>query len=240
MMAMDELSKVILYAGLAGVAIPLGGIVAWGKPFPPGFLRDEFRHGMIAFGGGVLVAAVALVLVPHGMKGQSSWIVTISFLTGGLAFLALDRLIEAHGGSAAQMMAMVMDFIPEALALGAAFGSGAHTGPLLALLIGLQNLPEGFNSYLELKASSQSTIRSLIILCGLALLGPIAGITGFVLLAEQPQIISIIMLFASGGILYLTFQDIAPQSRLKHHWAPALGAVAGFLIGMLGQKLLGE
>jgi len=46
------------------------------------------------------------------------------------------------------------------------------------------------------------------------------------------------MLFASGGILYLVFQDVAPQSHLKRHWAPALGAVVGFGVGMLGQLLI--
>ncbi|MEZ6108446.1 MAG: hypothetical protein R3B96_20695 [Pirellulaceae bacterium] len=47
-----------------------------------------------------------------------------------------------------------------------------------------------------------------------------------------------VMLFAAGGILYLVFQDIAPQARLKRHWSPPLGAVAGFLLGVIGQMLL--
>jgi ZIP family zinc transporter len=46
------------------------------------------------------------------------------------------------------------------------------------------------------------------------------------------------MLFAAGGILYLTFEDIAPQAHLARRWAPALGAVAGFMLGLLGQMLL--
>jgi ZIP family zinc transporter len=47
-----------------------------------------------------------------------------------------------------------------------------------------------------------------------------------------------IMLFSAGGILYLIFQDVAPQSRLERHWGPALGAVLGFGVGMLGQMLV--
>jgi len=46
------------------------------------------------------------------------------------------------------------------------------------------------------------------------------------------------MLFATGGILYLIFQDIAPQSRLKHHWGPPLGAVLGFCLALLGDILI--
>jgi ZIP family zinc transporter len=47
------------------------------------------------------------------------------------------------------------------------------------------------------------------------------------------------MLAAAGGILYLTFQDIAPQAKLDCDWGPPLGAVLGFLVGMVGHQLLG-
>ena len=47
-----------------------------------------------------------------------------------------------------------------------------------------------------------------------------------------------IMLFASGGILYLIFQDIAPQSRLDRHWGPPLGAVLGFCITLFSHYLV--
>jgi ZIP family zinc transporter len=48
-----------------------------------------------------------------------------------------------------------------------------------------------------------------------------------------------LMLFSSGGIVYLLFQDIAPMSKLKKNWFPALGASLGFLMGMVGVKILG-
>jgi len=49
----------------------------------------------------------------------------------------------------AQFLAMLMDFLPEALALGAVFGHDRRLGVLLAAFIGAQNLPEGFNSFLS-------------------------------------------------------------------------------------------
>ena len=48
-----------------------------------------------------------------------------------------------------------------------------------------------------------------------------------------------IMSFTSGGILYLTFQDIASQAKIENAWKPRLGAILGFAIGMIGHKLLG-
>lgn len=46
------------------------------------------------------------------------------------------------------------------------------------------------------------------------------------------------MLFAAGGILYLIFQDIAPQAKLAKHWAPPLGAIIGFLVGVVAQMTI--
>jgi ZIP family zinc transporter len=73
----------------------------------------------------------------------------------------------------------------------------------------------------------------------MALLGPISGLAGHFVLSDYPTIVSAIMLFSAGGILYIIFEDIAPQVRLNKHWAPPLGAVTGFLLGILGKVALG-
>ena len=52
-----------------------------------------------------------------------------------------------------------------------------------------------------------------------------------------PESMALGGMFAAGGILYLTFQDIAPQARLEHHWAPPLGAVLGFALALVGEML---
>ena len=75
-------------------------------------------------------------------------------------------------------------------------------------------------------------------MCALIPLGPLVGTIGWIYAADYTVFLGGIMLFASGGILYLIFQDIAPQSHLERHWAPALGAVLGFGVGMLGQLLV--
>ena len=62
---------------------------------------------------------------------------------------------------------------------------------------------------------------------------------GRFLLLNHEKLTQGIMLFAAGGILYLIFQDIAPISKAEKRWKPALGAMFGFLIGMIGTKLLG-
>ncbi|MFT6828777.1 MAG: ZIP family zinc transporter [Roseivirga sp.] len=55
----------------------------------------------------------------------------------------------------------------------------------------------------------------------------------------MPKAVGGLMLFSAGGVNYLIFQDIAPMSKLKRNWIPALGASLGFLVGMVGVKILG-
>lgn len=236
---MPEYLKIVLLTGLAGVAIPLGGTLAAVERIQPRWLEQELRHFIIAFGGGVLLAAVSLVLVPEGIKDLSAPAAAFWMLAGGAAFMYTDVILSRRQGSAAQLVAMLADFIPEAMALGAMFAADASVAPLLALLIALQNFPEGFNAFREMRANTRASIRRVLVgFCLLVPLGPAAGLAGYYWLAGYPVAVDAVMLFAAAGILYLTFQDIAPQARLARHWSPPLGAVGGFLFGLMGHMLL--
>ena len=235
---MSDILQIMLYAGLAGVAIPIGGLLARIEHLGPDWLENEFRHFVIAFGGGILLGAVSLVLVPEGLKGMDMpALAIITIVLGGLCFFAIERAMGLQRRESPQLMGMMLDYIPEAIALGGLMATGSPTAALMALLIGLQNLPEGFNAYRELNQISANARRSLRIMYAFVPLGPIAGLLGYLFLGDAPGILGGIMLFASGGILYLIFQDIAPQSRLDKHWAPPLGAVMGFCLALAGTML---
>lgn len=237
---MSEPLQIILLTLLAGLAMPAGASLAAVERIRPRWLERELRHSVIAFGGGALLSAVALVLVPEGTHNLGTAAIVVCFAAGGIAFMLLDMYLARHNTPVNQMVAMLSDFVPEALALGATFTVSGEAGLLLAAIIALQNLPEGFNSFREVASSTHYGRFEIIgALALMALLGPAAGLFGYHVLADSPQAISAIMLFASGGILYIIFQDIAPQSVLKKHWAPPLGAVAGFLLGVTGKVLVG-
>ncbi|MDA7920568.1 hypothetical protein N9B73_02330 [Verrucomicrobiales bacterium] len=235
---MTDVTQLVLLTLLAGVSMPVGAAIAAAENIRPYWLENELRHGVIAFGGGALLSAVALVLVPEGSEDLTTEWMAFFFFAGGIAFMALDEFLSRLKGSVSQLVAMLSDFIPEALALGAAIALGSSSAILLAGLMALQNLPEGFNSFRELKEAGTHTSRTIILaFFGMSLMGPVAGLVGFYCLADQPFTVSGIMLFAAGGILYIIFQDIAPQAKLEKRWAPSLGAVAGFLLGMIGHHL---
>ncbi len=236
---MSPVLTLIIFTTIAGLAMPVGALFASIERIRAQWLERELRHTIIAFGGGVLLSAVALVLVPEGIEHLNIYGATLWFIVGGLAFMLLDRALAASKNSAAQLVAMLADFIPEAIAMGAAYATGSSTGMLLALLITLQNLPEGFNAYRELRASTKLTPRRIILAFTImALLGPASGLLGYHLLADLPHIVGALMLAAAGGILYLTFNDIAPQAKLNNRFAPPMGAVTGFMLGLIGHMLL--
>lgn len=188
---MSKLQAVLLLCLAAGLTTPIGALSARMEHFHLRWLEREVLHGIVAFGGGALLSAVALVLVP------------------------------------------------EVLALGATFAQGARGGAVLfGGLIALQNLPEGFNAYQEMQSSSggaPSGTRLRLTFVPMALLGPLAGGAGYLWLAGAQAVVSAIMLFAAGGILYAV--DIAAQAILDHEWAPPLGAVLGFVLGVAGHLL---
>jgi ZIP family zinc transporter len=159
------------------------------------------------------------------------------FVGGALAFMTLDIYLAKKKTAGSQLAAMLSDFVPESIALGttAALGGGTM---LLGLLIAVQNLPEGFNAYREmLPKNKQRSNKLIFIFVLMALLGPLFSLLGFYYLAQFPVVMSGIMLFAAGGILYSVFQDIAPQIRMENHWLPPLGGILGFLVGLVGFML---
>ena len=234
---MNDTLKVILFASAGGFPIVIGGLLSSYLKTKNFKLKERFNHWVIAFGGGALIAAIAFALVPRSAMQLSLTEMTITFLLGTACFMVVDMLISKSGSPLSQVLAMMMDSVPEGLALGASFAHNHGLGLLLAIFIGLQNLPEGFNSYLELN-ERMTKIKTLLLLFVLAVADVVSALFGEIFLDEKPKIIAYIMIFASGGILYLVFQDIAPLSKVRKNWIPATGASFGFILGMMGERLI--
>lgn len=234
------LIEIIVYAGFAGVTVFLGGLMAFIfnhhiKDTP---VKFEITHAMMSFGAGIILSAVALVLVPKGLEELSLLGMSSSFLAGALVFMCLDQYLAKSKSQSATLMAMLMDFIPESIALGAVFAIEPQMATLLALFIGLQNLPEAFNSFRDLVQSGFSEKATLLIFSVFSFFGIAGALLGHFVLSGYPDLTAHLMTFASGGILYLLVQDIIPKSKLNKNYITSLGATLGFLLGMVSEKLV--
>lgn len=232
--------QLILYSGFAGITVFLGGILAnyFNHHVKESPVKYEITHTLMSFGAGIILSALALVLIPKGMQELNLFPFIFSFLFGALLFMTLDQYLAKKGGQTATLLAMMMDFIPESIALGAVYAIEPDMSTLLAVFIGLQNLPEAFNAFRDLVQSGFTIHKTLIIFFFLSFFGIIGALIGHFVLSNHPDLTSHLMTFASGGILYLLIQDIIPESKLEKSYLTSLGAILGFLIGIIGEKII--
>jgi len=234
------IAKLILFSGIAGVTVFIGGILAhyFNHHIKESPVKYEITHTLMSFGSGIILSAVALVLIPKGMEELELLPMASSFLIGAILFMLLDQYLSKKGGRTATLLAMMMDFVPESIALGAVFAVDLRLATFLAVLIGLQNLPEAFNSYRDLILSGFTTKKTLIIFFLLSFFGIFGALAGHFLLSKHQELTAHLMTFASGGILYLLIQDIIPEGTLEKNHLTSLGATLGFLVGIIGDQLV--
>jgi ZIP family zinc transporter len=234
------LFEIILFSLIAGSTVFIGGLLSYyfENRVHNKELKELTIHYLIAFATGIMLSAISFVLVPDGMLHLPVFFSTILFILGGISFYFFDKLIERNRYKIPQVIAMLLDFIPESIALGAVFVYDHKTGILLSIFIALQNLPESFNSYSELRKLNHSTKKSLSILFILSFVGLVFSLLGYSFLDDKIMLTSSLMLFSAGGIMYIIFQDIAPLLHYKKRRLIALGVNFGFIIGMLGEAII--
>ena len=92
---MSALTLALLLSLAAGLSMAAGALIGVKQHIARGWLEQEVRHTVIAFGGGALLAAVALVLVPEGAQHHTPLSATLLFVGGGIAFMVVDRALAA-------------------------------------------------------------------------------------------------------------------------------------------------
>ncbi|HEY8926812.1 MAG TPA: ZIP family metal transporter [Polyangia bacterium] len=154
----------------------------------------------------------------------------------------------AHAGSLelwrgyAIMGALAIHRVPEGLAIGAGFGAGEHArlGLLLSVAVGLQNACEGIVMAAPLRRAGASPARStaLVTLTGLAT--PVAAVVGSALAGLATATMPFILALAAGTLIYVTSNEIIPESHSHGHEGTASsGVVLGFLLTMVLKAVLG-
>ena len=127
---------------------------------------------------------------------------------------------------------MGLDTIPESLAIGASIAAGPAF--VIALLIGIQNIPEGIAAYKEMrtgKTAFTNSKKALYAIGVISIIPVILGLVGLFFLQGLHYIIGLILALSAGGIFYMLFYDMIPKAHKERKWLPTFGAVLGFIIG---------
>ena len=189
----------------------------------------------------------------------------IGFLAGALFLRITDKLLPhlhpsmtvsegpktAWQRSTLLVLAITLHNFPEGLAVGVAFGAAAHlTGEAqtaqigaaiaLAIGIGLQNFPEGTAVSLPLRREGTSALKSFWYGQLSAVVEPLAGVLGAVLVLLMTPILPYALAFAAGAMIFVVAEELIPESQAKGHVDLATsGVILGFAIMMTLDVALG-
>jgi ZIP family zinc transporter len=231
-----DILRVIAITAFAGGTSFLGVYIAKRMRF-----TDQQVLTLTAFGAGILIAAAVFEMVIEAEKSIGITLTLIAFLTGAVLFTIADMVAEKKGGGAGILLGIGLDIIPESLAIGAAIASGPALA--LALLIGIQNIPEGIASYKEMmtgKTAFSNNPKKALAAVGVISVIPIfLGLAGLFYLTGMKDIIAIIFALSAGGIFYMLYYDMIPKAHKERKWLPTFGAVLGFIVGFAIVRIVG-
>jgi zinc transporter, ZIP family len=198
---------------------------------------------------GVVLAVVAIELVPKAMQVATPWITVAAFVCGGLFFVLAEHAVEkwqqrtAGAGTAAWLIffGVAIDLFSD----GVMIGAGSTVSTELALLLALgqvpADVPEGFAAVANLRA--KGTARSTRLLLSLSFTIPLmAGATlGYFAVRDQPEILKLALLsFTAGVLTTVVVEEIVPEAHREGEARfAALAFVGGFAVFALLSAYLG-
>lgn len=203
----------------------------------------------------------------EAMPGPPAWLVaTIGFLLGAVFMWVSDKTVS-FARSKLQLacfdrnqrlhriimllLSITLHNIPEGLAVGVAFGAlqrGHYTTEELlgavsvAVGIGLQNFPEGAAVSVPLRREGFSRGKSFLYGQASALVEPVAGLLGALLVVYVETILPYALSFAAGAMILVAVHELIPecqQDRDRQPYFATMGIVLGFAAMMLLDVMLG-
>jgi ZIP family zinc transporter len=229
---------------VGGLALVVGAAVAWFASVP-----SKLVAGIMAFGAGVLISALAFELVDEAERTGGLGATLAGFVAGAVVYVAANIVLErrgarhrkrsggqqpseaqAAGSGAAIAIGALLDGVPESVVLGVSVlgGSGVGVGVLAAVVI--SNLPEGLSSAAGMKRAGRSATYVFGVWGAIAVASCIAAMLGAVLLqGASPTTLAVITAVAAGAILTMLADTMIPEAFEQAQVYTGLIATLGFL-----------
>ncbi len=222
-------------------------------------LPERVAATATAFGGGILLAAVALELVPEADAGAGPALTAAGLLAGTLIYVAADAWLSrdpsmramrrmGHAAAAGRPMehdhsiaargesiaaGIFVDGVPESIALGLTIAEGEVGVALLAGIL-LGNVVEAYGAAQPILAGGHTRRFVLGLLGGIGLALAVATIVGGTLLADaSEELVGTAQAVAAGAVLAVISIAIVPHAFDEVSRAVATATVAGFVAGYL-------
>jgi zinc transporter, ZIP family len=252
----DTLGPALGWGALIGGSLVAGGAIAAALRLP-----ERVAAAITAFGGGILLAAIALELIPDADAAAGTSLTALGLLGGTLIYVAIDAWLNRdqetmmarramHQAAAGLRMDMpvdraqlargesiaaglFVDGVPESIALGLTIAEG-EVG--IALLVGIVvgNMVESYGAAQPIVAAGRSPrfAVGLLTVIGLSLL--IATVVGGTVLADaSPELVGTTQAVAAGAVLAVISIAVIPHAFDEVSSLVAMVTAAGFIAGYL-------
>lgn len=226
------LTTVLLLALLPGAGNFLGGLVAEVVPTSPRWLNRALHAA-----AGVVIAVVAVEILPEALSVLSGWAIGTAFALGGLVYLGFDWLVERSAGGSGRMwliyLAVATDLFGDGLLIGSGASVSASLGIALALGQTLADVPEGFVAILTFRDNAVPRRRRLLLSISFFIPVIAGAALSFFVLRDRPDTWQYATLVAAGGLLIVAaLEDMLQEAHEADADArfSTLALIAGFAV----------
>ena len=227
---------VLLLALLPGAGNFAGGLIAEFWKTTPRLLNWALHAA-----SGIVIAIVAVELVPEALKSLAGWWLALAFAAGGGAYILIETLLERlqsrRGGGRVQMwmiyVAVAVDLSSDGLMIGT--GSAVSPGLALALAAGqvLADVPEGYAAVANFRSKNVARGRRLIASASFVAFPLVVAALAFTLLrgvGESLQMAA--LMFVAGLLTVAAVEDMLQEAHdaLADNRRSAAAFIAGFVL----------
>lgn len=241
---MTQVLEAGAWGALGGLALVIGAAVAWFVRVPAAVVA-----GVMAFGSGVLISALAFELVEEAAEVGGVAPTVVGFLGGAVVYMAANALLarrgarhrkrsqdqqpreeESSGSGAAIAVGALLDGVPESVVLGASLLGGGGVSTAVVAAVFISNLPEGLSSAAGMRRAGRSARYVFGVWGGIALASAVAAALGYLLLGSaSPEVVAAITAVAAGAILTMLADTMIPEAFERARTLTGLIAAVGFV-----------
>ncbi|MBA3410928.1 MAG: ZIP family metal transporter [Geodermatophilaceae bacterium] len=220
-----------------GTALPLviGAAVGLRWKLPPRVLA-----ALMAFGAGTLIAAASNELFKPAFDEVGAGLAGAALVGGALIYVVADHLLENRLGPSALgwalLLGVVLDGVPENLALGVTLDAG-EGGLVLLVAIAVGNVPEAVSGAARMRDQhGMHRMRVFALWAFTAVVLVAVTVAGTALgRSISPSGIAVIQAFAGGATIAVLADSLMPEAYRSGGWWVGIATALGFLVAfMLG------